>query len=663
MSEEIVKKTRKGSTIKKEELTPEVVKKKRIDVSRRMARAVRDDEQFGERGYLLASETPLNVFVDPDNKYNPLGGLSSSNISSQLTDIEKNMTGRLTRYKQLESALRHPEMKGVITIHANETLTEDLYGEVMHIQHPKAEFQEIVERCFERIRLYDKLWNIAHDMYGYGDDFWEIIPAADLSKILRFQWIPRNSIEVIEENGVLKGYKPISVETNKWTGAKTYKTSSKEEDIIEPWRIAHFKLPSTLYDPYGESVIDTVVTLIEELKLMERSLIIARVTRAPERRVYNINVGQLQAEKAVKYAQDVVAAHKIKKRLNISGEKLDLMAEALGASEDIIIPRRQGDEPSTIDVLPAAANLSEVGDLEFLRDKIFPGVTVPRQYLYDDTFANANTNLSNKSVVFSKKAKRGQKALIYVAYKIAYIELKLAGASNKDIEDLKITMNDPSNISVRERVETLTNVWTLISTIKGITTTDGQPFLPDYLLYRDILDLEADQIKEIYELNQLQKQFSENANGEANGEGGEGDMAGGDISAPSGDTGNAEPAPEGGVEPEGETPAQDAIMNDAAKALGGKPLDAETASMLPDKTKSKAYLEAEYLKKQLFLLAESQNKQAQENANKTFAKKHKGIIESMEIGCEFKGLDFIMEECKRAVLENQDTYKDKKRRK
>ena len=645
-------------------LTPDKISKSNQTIDRKVRRGVHDDNLVGLKDDIILGDDETPLLFNPDNFLDRdktlLGGLNANALFLHIKKIEDNVGERLSRYNLQKSSLQHPEIKGVLNIYADETTTEDIMGEIYHVSHPKQEAADCVDDCFERLGAHDKLWNIVFNMCAHGDDFWELVPSKDLSKLLKMQYIPRDMIEVVEENGSLKGYNVIEHTIDKWTGNKKFEVD-QEAELIYPWRLVHFKLPSTIYDPYGESIIDCVLPLIEQLRLMERALLIARVSRSAERRVYNINVGQLHSEKAMKFAYEVVNASKTRKRLsNFFDEQYDFSADVFGASEDIILPRRQGDEPNTIDVLPQANNLSEIGDIEYLRDKIFPGIGVPRQYLFDDAFANANMNLSSKSVPFAKKIRRIQRFLLYCLYKIAYIELKLQGFSNDDIMAIEITMNNPSNIAERERIETQTSLWSLVSTIQSVQTQEGKPMFPEYLIFRDILGYSKDEIREIYQMRELEAQFAQAPAGDMEGgQGGApgGGMAGFDDMGGSMDMG--EEGMEGGEDFEG---GEDAAMDMAVDALGGEPMGdeggAEFASKDPDYNMTYAY--AEELKKKLIKQAVLANKQA-DLINKSVVVQHKPSIfdrdqhtvrlrsayTEMELRDEFLGLkkevNFILE--------------------
>lgn len=576
-----------------------------------------------------------------DSKINALGGLSTQEIIRQLEQQKENAGQRKIRYNRLKDALEHPEIEGILNIYADEATTEDVNGEIFHVIHPDSEVQNVVEDMLNRLGIFDKSWGIIRNMCAFGDELYEVIISRSARRILKIVQLQREFIRRIEFNGDLVGFSlldddaytsSMDVNTNGfYLRQVNYNTEKEKEDkIIYPFRILHFKIPSAKYGVYGQAVIDTVLSSIEQLSMMEKSLLIARVTRSPERRIFKINIGNLTGEQAIRYTRQVMDNFRNRKRLDLYTKKdVDYQKDIFGNTEDIAIPVRAGDTGNAIDTLPQLNNPGDVNDLEFIRDKIFPGVGIPRQYLFDDQFANANTNLSSKSIPFAKKIRRIQRYFIYQLYKLAFIELKLQGYKNDTIRDLVIIMNNPSNLDEKEYVEIENARWTLVQTIKQQSTETI--FYPDYLLYKNVLKLNDAEIVQLMKLCQLQAQgknvfmaFPEEDRPEGaedlleqppmappGQEGGGG--GGGGAMPPMGPEGGAGPEmPPAEGESEGEMPPAEGeaqepgVPTAVVKKLGPAPENADV-QIETDPT-TRGYLEAQGKKKQFLDKLQSRNK-------------------------------------------------------
>lgn len=481
------------------------------NMSKKIRRKNYDDEIIGDLpdDLIPDSQKKLPSYADNANLFGDGLGPLMNKLSEINDDSHKN--DRELRYKRTKKALEYPEIQGAMKIYADEACTTNKNGDIYNIYHPNKKLVDDVRRLFERVNYEDDTWKRVFNFGSFGDDFVEIVFSRSGDRVLALREIPRELISRVEKNSVLQYFTPrkSSLSTTFSSYAFEFNVArslNSEEKKIEPFRILHYRIPTGKYDPYGESIIDTGISSIEKLNLMEQALMIARITRAPERRLYNINVGNLQGEQAYKFAERIVERMKKKKVLDfMNGTNVTEKAvEVFSSFEDIVIPRRPGEDPSTIDTLPQLNNVSDLADIEFIRDRLFPAIGIPRQYIFDDTFSNANQNLSNKDVKFAQRVRRIQRFNLYPTYKLAIIELSLLGWSKKDIDQLVITMQNPSNIDESTRLELENTKWNLISQIRQ-NNTDSGVFFPDYSIYSGILGLSNEEILFLQKLSGYQK--------------------------------------------------------------------------------------------------------------------------------------------------------------
>jgi len=433
----------------------------------------------------------------------------SKKILTYLSNVETS-NDREEKYAKIDNYLNFPEVSGSLDIYVNESLMSGIDDKTINVYSANKKVMDVVNDLFYRVGMEDKAFEIIKNFIAYGDEFYEIVFSKNLKKITSINRIPRQFVGRTERNGTLQYFFIKDANTVKNTNNFSYnfnlsygQTEKEDRKKIEPFRILHWKVPSSVNEPYGKSILENIFTVIEELKMMEQSLLIARITRAPERRIYNVNVGQAQGEKGIAYAREIVSRLKKKRILDASNNKdLELMTDIMGSIEDIVIPKRIGEEPSTVDTLPQLNDPGQLADIEFIRDRLFSGLGIPRQYLFDDTFANANTNLSNKNVQFAKRARRIQKFFIYNLYKIAIIQLRLLNINPKFYKDLTITMNNPSNIDEREKIETENARWGLISSMKSLNS--DKVFYNDFYIYKEILKLSDNEILDLLKHNIIQ---------------------------------------------------------------------------------------------------------------------------------------------------------------
>lgn len=476
------------------------------DISNKLLDVSSDPEIIGEPNWDLVddSKAPLTrAWLNMSEEDSVV-----KRLNQKLDSAYNNEYDRTSRYTRLGKAAKFSEAKGALSIYADEGLSQDSKGKIFNIYCSDKEIIDIVNELHARVGLEDgtKPWSQIFNMCLFGDDFWELVISKNKRMIHGLKFIPRELLIRVEKNNILQHFKVNSNfgQTNNQYYELISTSFKNKEQVIEPFRILHWKIDSTTYYPYGESVLDSVLPVIEELMMMEKALIIARIMRAPERRIYNVNVGNAVGNDAIKYAKEIVNGLKKKRTLDFfNSNRLEEQNDFMSGVEDLVIPRRATEEPNTVDTLPQL-NLQEPSDIEFIRDRLFPGIQVPRQYLFDDTFANANSNLSNKSIRFAKFIRRIQKFYLYNIYKMAIVELRLRGINKERYKDLVITMNNPSNLDELQKLDLENQRWTITSQIKSMSTDPTKPFYSDFDIYRNIFDKSNDEILEIMKNSKIQ---------------------------------------------------------------------------------------------------------------------------------------------------------------
>lgn len=494
----------------------EIIKKwKRIERNLQVASA--DPEIVGKPDFENLPDSVVPLQFHPNTDVNSLGAWSSQKIANYLDQktIDR-QNDRFKRYDQITTALDSPEIAAAVNIHADEICTEDQDGNIVHVISEDQKIVDTIKDLFLRLGFTgnsNNLWNFSKNMCAYGDEYSEIIFSRDNKSIIGINQIPRTLIERVEENGILKGFRPIEYEGESTQNSFIYykvnnkKLDDQEKQLIHPFRILHWRIATSMssskYGIYGEGILDPVLNSNEKINLLEKAMLIAQVTRSPERRIFYIDVGNLPGNKAIQYANDVVNSLKKKKVIDAFNNKNPAtQVDVFGATEDIAIPKRTGSEGNRIETLPQPAAF-DTAPVEFIKTRLFHGLRIPQNYMFDDTFANSNTNFSSKSIPFAKTIRRLQRFILIQLTKLAKIELRLKGFDAKRIENFVLAMNNPSNLDEAQKIEIETNRWNLITSMRG-QNVEGSVFYPDFLVYKKILKMSDEEIVEVIRLSQLQ---------------------------------------------------------------------------------------------------------------------------------------------------------------
>ena len=223
---------------------------------------------------------------------------------------------------------------------------------------------------------------------------------------------------------------------------------------FEDFQIAHFSLISDGEKmPYGRSVLDPVRKLWKQLQLAEDALLVYRLVRAPERRMFFIDVGNTDTPDVRQYIEKMKAELKKSPVVDSSG-KINMKFNLITFEEDFFIPVR-GDKTGTrVETLPGATNLGDIADIEYLQNKLFTGIKVPKTYLnYGEALPGGST-LSQADLRFARTINRFQEAVILELRNIANIHLKVLGFDD-DINNFTLTLTNPSTQQELLKLETM----------------------------------------------------------------------------------------------------------------------------------------------------------------------------------------------------------------
>jgi len=261
------------------------------------------------------------------------------------------------------------------------------------------------------------------------------------------------------------------------------------------WQIAHFRL---LGDdrrlPYGTSVLEKARRIWKQLILSEDSMLVYRVTRAPERRVYKIYVGNIDDADVPAYVNEIADRFKRIPIVDPQTGQMDLRYNQLSNDQDYFIPVRTEDAPNPIDTLPGASNLDQIADIEYLRNNLFTALRVPKPFLGFDETTGEGKNLALQDIRFSRTINRIQQSMLQELNKIAIIHLYLLGFE-EDFDNFTITLNNPSTQAEMLKVE---HTQAKVTLYKDAVSDAGNGFAAMSMTRakREILGMSDDDIKQ-----------------------------------------------------------------------------------------------------------------------------------------------------------------------
>jgi hypothetical protein len=258
--------------------------------------------------------------------------------------------------------------------------------------------------------------------------------------------------------------------------------------------VAHFRLLSDFnYLPYGRSYLEPGRKLYKQLVLMEDAMLIHRIVRAPEKRVFYVNVGNIPPNEVEGYMQKMM--NKMKKTPVVDPQtgQYNLRYNMQNVLEDFYIPVRGGDTTTKIDTTKGL-DYAAIEDVTYLRDKLFSALKIPKAYLGYEGELSGKATLAAEDIRFARTIERIQKILISELTKIGLVHLYAQGYTNEQLTNFELSLTTPSIIYDQERIELLKSKIELAGSIME------NNLMPTDWIYDNILHLSENQISEIRDL-------------------------------------------------------------------------------------------------------------------------------------------------------------------
>ena len=347
-------------------------------------------------------------------------------------------------------------------------------GCVINITSGSERVKAILQDLFvNRLSINVMLPMICRCMCKYGNDFL-LLNIDDKNGVTGWKELPVYEIERYEngmENPYASAYTQLSnVNPYMQNSTKFVWVGTNEYIPYQDWQIAHFRLLyNSIFLPYGCSFLQKARRHFRLLSMMEDSMLVYRLERSVERRVFKINVGAIDEQDVPAYVQQIANEFKRTPIIDPLTGQIDLRKNILANTEDFFISVRSDDAPNPIETLPAAQNLNAIDDIKFIQNKVFTALRVPKSFLNFEEAQGDGKNLSLLDVRFSKTVNRIQQALIMELNKVAIVHLILLGLTD-ELTNFTITMNNPSSQAEMLEIENLAKK---ITTAKDAITDGG----------------------------------------------------------------------------------------------------------------------------------------------------------------------------------------------
>jgi hypothetical protein len=356
---------------------------------------------------------------------------------------------RMAAYYDYESMEFTPEVSAALDIYAEESTTMSEKGEILTIYSESDRIKTILEDLFQnKLDINTNLQMWARGMAKYGDDF--VYLKIDPEKgIIGVQQLPNIEIERIEGASTKK-----AINTDSKVPSRELRFQWKNKDLeFQAWEVAHFRL---LGDdrklPYGTSMLDKIRRIWKQLLLAEDAMLIYRTSRAPERRVFKIFVGNMDDKDIEPYVQKVANKFKRQPVSDPRNGQVDMRYNQMAVDQDYFVPVRDPGQTMPIETLPGAQNLGEIADIEYIQKKMLAALRIPKAFLGFEEVVGDGKNLALMDIRFARTINKIQKSLIQELNKVALIHLYLLGMED-ELNNFTLSLTNPSSQSDLLKIE------------------------------------------------------------------------------------------------------------------------------------------------------------------------------------------------------------------
>ena len=414
-------------------------------------------------------------------------------------------------YRDADLMDAFPEIGAALDIVSEESTIVNDKGMVVNVYSKSERIKSILEDLFvNRLNIQLTGQMIIRAMCKYGNQFmlldvdhkngvkgWKQLPVFNIERIENGIQNPYGAGASIAVNGITKDDADLSTQF-------IWLDDNNSQIPFRDWQIAHFRLlTNSLYLPYGVSYLNAARRHWRMLSLMEDMMLIYRLERSFERRVYKIFVGAIDDADVQGYVERIANEFKRTPIIDPVTGQVDLRKNILSIDQDIFIPVRDESAPTPIDTLAAGQNMTALDDIKFVQNKVMTALRIPKSFLNFEEGVGDGKNLALMDIRFTRTVNRIQQAFLMELTKVASIHLFLLGF-NDELTNFTLSMNNPSTQAEQLEIE---NMQKKIDAVRDAVSDPGNglPVMSQTRALKQIMKWSEKEIKENLEEIRLEK--------------------------------------------------------------------------------------------------------------------------------------------------------------
>jgi len=431
---------------------------------------------------------PQRGLIDRYQKmYTTGGGAGLSGYSDN--QLVKSL--RLGLFRDYESMDNDSIIGSALDIYADESTMKSEYGNVLEINTPNDQVFKILHNLYyDIINIEFNLWPWIRNMCKYGDHFLKL----DISEKYGITNVEPLSVYDVTrlENTDPENPEYVKFKLERSTSDQgTQRHISSTLDEFENYEVAHFRLLSdSNYLPYGKSMIESGRKTWKQLSLMEDAMLIHRIMRAPEKRIFKIDIGNIPPAEVDNYMNQIIDKMKKAPVIDKNTGEYNLKYNMQNITEDFFLPVRGGDSGTQIDTTPGLTYES-IDDIDYLKNKLLASLRIPKPYLGFDENVGEKATLAAEDVRFARTIERIQRITISELMKIGIVHLYAQGFKDEELINFDLDLMNPSTIYEQEKL----SLWTEKTGLASSMLSDG--IISSEWIYKNIFNFTDEEVKEM----------------------------------------------------------------------------------------------------------------------------------------------------------------------
>ena len=347
-------------------------------------------------------------------------------------------------FKDYELMDSDPIIASALDVYADESTIDNVEGTILSIKTDNHKVHDILHNLFYDIMNIEfNLWSWMRNMAKYGDAFLQL--------------------DIVDKHGIVN-VKPLSVyEVSRLEdhdpanpSLVQFSLMGDNNKLLESYEVAHFRLLSDAnFLPYGKSMLEGARKVWKQLVLMEDAMLIHRIMRAPEKRIFKVDIGNIPPTEVENYMNRLINKMKKVPVIDQKTGEYNLKYNIQSITEDFFLPVRGGDSGTGIESLPGMTNDGAIDDIEYLRNKLHAALKVPKAFLGYEENVGSKATLAAEDVRFARTIERLQKIMVSELSKIAIVHLYTQGFDDAELLDFDLELTNPSMIHEQEKLELL----------------------------------------------------------------------------------------------------------------------------------------------------------------------------------------------------------------